>query len=556
MSDELQPEKRRPQPAEESVESFLNTATDLLRNGLWGQAAAVYSECIRMNPDCSPAYLGRGRCAAQMRRFGEAIEDYDAAADLDPDSADPLFYRAVSLLALGRSDAALADLNRSLELQPDLAEAYCTRAGQFVRLGREQEAINDCNEAIRLQPDSAEAYYQRYLVYSKLGRADQAQGDLDEAIQMGKEVEQTTAAPPQIKAPPTQHEMNGTSSVETQPEQAPSATLPTLEPSAASPEPDPQSPRPPKEPWWLRHRKSSLVAVSVLMLGSLTFYAYSHRTVEPRPPLRPAGPRSVFVAPEARTSFENEKKFAVVVGIDKYPPESGFRQLQFAAADAVAMADELHRQGYEVKRLIDSEAVRESVRSALANMARVSQRAQGTLIFYFAGHGGQTSKGQYLATFETSVKTFSDAALPLHEVEETLTSAPAPRKVMFIDACRNDPTLNPTRGSRGEIEGFSWLASSRGVRILNSAEKGQTSSEDPDRKHGFFTFALIEGLQGKAAGPDGLITFDDLANYAWTRVPELTFERSLQQTPYAAGEFSGDFLIAKKAKDSPVARQP
>ena len=308
---------------------------------------------------------------------------------------------------------------------------------------------------------------------------------------------------------------------------------------------------PPKKLWWQYRRNLYLGAVGLLVLiGFLGLYAHSRLSDRADPSLRPTG-RGITVLKD-KTSFESEKKYAVVVGIDKYPPQSGLRQLQFAVADAIAISDELRHHGYEVSLLTDAQALRNSVLQALDDMKGVAQSGQGTLIFYFAGHGGQTGGTQYLATYETAVETFSEASLSLEKVRATLASAPAPRRIMLIDACRNDPTLNPTRG-RDEVERFSLLTRSTGVRILNSAAPGHTSFEDPDRKHGVFTFALIEGLKGEAAGADGLITFADLANYVWTRVPQLTFGRFPLQTPYEAGEFGGDFLIAKKRENPSAA---
>jgi tRNA A-37 threonylcarbamoyl transferase component Bud32 len=172
--------------ADNSVELLLNTGAGLFSEGQYQQAAAIYSECIRMNPDCAAAYVGRGRCSAITGKHSESVEDFSTAADLDPDSAHPMYYRAVSLLALGKNPEAMRDLNRSLELRPDFAEAYCARASELLRQNREPEAVADCTEAIRLQPDFAEAYYQRHLAQSRLGRADAAAEDREEAIRLGR----------------------------------------------------------------------------------------------------------------------------------------------------------------------------------------------------------------------------------------------------------------------------------------------------------------------------------------------------------------------------------
>jgi len=102
-------------------ESLLIQGAASLRQGNFKEAYAIYSEWIRENPECSDAYMGRGRCAAGLGEHVQALEDFASALDIDPNSADSFCARALSHAALGNHHAALSDLDASLRLRPDLA---------------------------------------------------------------------------------------------------------------------------------------------------------------------------------------------------------------------------------------------------------------------------------------------------------------------------------------------------------------------------------------------------------------------------------------------------
>ena len=113
---------------------------------------------------------------------------------------------------------------------------------------------------------------------------------------------------------------------------------------------------------------------------------------------------------------------------------------------------------------------------------------------------------QYLATYEASAEDLDQSGISVRELRTMLEDSSAPRKLMFLDACRNVTTPG-AKDAAAPIEPMAELAASRGLRVLVSTGPTTRSFEYDDLKHGLFTYYLLEGLEAAAARPDGLVTF-------------------------------------------------
>jgi hypothetical protein len=246
--------------------------------------------------------------------------------------------------------------------------------------------------------------------------------------------------------------------------------------------------------------------------------------------------------------FLGEKKVAIVIGISDYPSESGFPKLQYAAKDAQDLASALEKHGYTTHLLTDQHAMKSSIQAALQqaqdqlNQDRVGSKLQGTILFAFSGHGGQKDTGanakQYLVTYDSNARG-GDFGYPLKEIAEALNNSGAARKMMFIDACR-DLTASSSKGIPA-LSSFRDLRQAQGIKTFFSTAPGAQSYENEEAHNGYFTHYLLQGLSGKAATPDGLITFDSLAKWV---IHAMRSDPKAYQTPYWNQNASGDFYIA------------
>jgi len=239
------------------------------------------------------------------------------------------------------------------------------------------------------------------------------------------------------------------------------------------------------------------------------------------------------VPPELRQSFESSKNVAVVVGINAYGEDPELSSLKYARKDASLIASVLSAHKYQVELLLDSEATKERI---LREVMRVG-RIEGTLIFFYSGHGGESNGENYLVTYGASSKDLEKSGLAISALEEALGTTGAKRQVLWIDACRSK--VNKKSASNRSYE---RLEAASGQRALYSTGPGSSSWESDELQQGVFTHFLYRGLTGIAAGVDGLITMRDLADYVAQEVANFS---KTQQVPYdGGGGGSGDFLIA------------
>jgi uncharacterized caspase-like protein len=273
----------------------------------------------------------------------------------------------------------------------------------------------------------------------------------------------------------------------------------------------------------------SFVSTAVLLSGQ------GEKSPKPRPP-------------EVK-SFLTEDKVAVVVGINSYTEESGFTKLRYAVDDAAQLAKALRDQNYTVDLIPEEQASGTYITKHLRNGA---QSAHGTLLFFFSGHGSAGTKNpkeSYLAPTSVDADDIERTGVSITEIEEILKDSPAARKMMFLDACRDgaSPSAPERSRSKGKLPPvMQQLAGSSGLRVLYSTSPGKRSYEDDVLRHGIFTKFLIDGINGEAAGPNGLVTFLTLEEYVALKVKEY---KPVQQ-PYEGPSDGaiGDFYLAGQPK--------
>ena len=180
------------------------------------------------------------------------------------------------------------------------------------------------------------------------------------------------------------------------------------------------------------------------------------------------------------------RRVALVVGNDAYQAQGVLRN---AVNDARAVASALGEVGFAVTRV--ENAGRAQLTSALAEFAR-SLRTEDVALFYFAGHGVQVERENYLLPTDYTGQTASalrlDAVSAL-DVQEMLR--PARVAMLVFDACRN----NPYRGVRGGT-GLAPMEA-RGTLIAYAAGAGEVAADAvaPGSSNGLFTSKLVDALR-------------------------------------------------------------
>lgn len=250
----------------------------------------------------------------------------------------------------------------------------------------------------------------------------------------------------------------------------------------------------------------------------------------------------------AMEEFQQNRKVAIVVGVEQYSSNLGFKPLYYAVDDAKLIAQTLKEQGYKVQLLTDSQATRDAILDRIEQVGKTLPEGDGTLIFYFSGHGLAEDNTNYLASFGAVAGRLQSSALSLKEVEAEIRKTQAPRAVLFIDACR-DPL--PT-GSKGANRGFIY-EKSEGMKVLFATKFGEKSYERDELKQGVFSHFLNLALRGQAAEADGLITFDSLTRYVQQGTADWTLEHlKTTQLPYTQ-DLKENFGVLVLGQTTPTA---
>ncbi len=161
---------------------LLQKALALHRRGAIAEAAAIYTQVRRAEPNNADAPYCLAAISCQQGRFAEGVGLARNAIANDPrhERAHVLLGRALS--ALGENEEALSSFDRALALAPDLVQAHSHRADVLSALGRNIEAIEAYDRALAAAPDAIEDWFNRGAALAAVGRHRDALSSFDRVI--------------------------------------------------------------------------------------------------------------------------------------------------------------------------------------------------------------------------------------------------------------------------------------------------------------------------------------------------------------------------------------
>src|SRR4051812_46730341 len=230
---------------------------------------------------------------------------------------------------------------------------------------------------------------------------------------------------------------------------------------------------------------------------------------------------------------DKSKRYAVVIGIDKYTSDANISQLRGAANDAKAIAEALRKYaGFEHVVLLTSDdpdttnqPTRTAILRTLKNLKSYVEK-DGMLVVAFSGHGveRQTDHQVFLLPADASSNPddFDDTALSVTRVRDLIKQTNASQVMLLLDSCRNDPTAGKgsedNKLTKNYIDAFNMK--NTGVKAfvtLYASQEGQRAWEYQDKKQGYFSWAFVQGLKGEARDPaTGEVTLGKLIEYVTT----------------------------------------
>src|ERR1044071_7860629 len=233
------------------------------------------------------------------------------------------------------------------------------------------------------------------------------------------------------------------------------------------------------------------------------------------------GRRDVVVEPDddpVKSLPREERRFALVIGVDEYQDEGRIKKLDGAVNDAKAIAETLKQYaGFPDRNvfLLTSDArvshlpTRNNILTYLKALAGLVTKdgQNGLLLVYFAGHGKAPSSEPYLLPLDMNIPDYSNTAISATEIKQIIQQKQVEQVILIIDACRRDPFTDRS-GEDSSLtdayKGFSFGAANRDIKAfatLYATGLHQYAYEfDADgKKRGYFSYSLEKGLKGAAA---------------------------------------------------------
>jgi hypothetical protein len=200
---------------------------------------------------------------------------------------------------------------------------------------------------------------------------------------------------------------------------------------------------------------------------------------------------------------------AVVIGINysssasnataEVRARAGAAPLRFAENDAIEVSEALKREGYDVTRLLGSDATREAIIQALRRQ-RALAGMDGLLVVYFGGHGEvdpQAPGAAYLVPFDANPENLETTGISLDdlprrhlgEVGSALTLLDCCHSGMAVGVRGKSPEARAREFGRVAEHSFGHY---EGRVVLTACAGDQLAREMDHLRHGAFTYFVLK----------------------------------------------------------------
>ena len=300
----------------------------------------------------------------------------------------------------------------------------------------------------------------------------------------------------------------------------------------------------------LRRLTSAIILLNVGLVAAL--FAYSASADQ-------QGMKIEGKAPAEYVAGQSGESWAVVIGIDDYDL---LPRLNYAVADAKAVARLLEKQGFHVVELYDKAATRRAIQTVLGSYLMEFSGEEDQIVIFFAGHGvtqgarGYGKEMGFLVPSNGRPKSLADSAISMALIQELADGLPSKHVLFFVDACYAGIAGQRSRGRPEVTDNYYRLLTREMSRQLITAGGGdQEALEGPQWGHSVFTYYLLEGL-GKGLADlnnDGIVPAAELHFYLEQRVFEAAQMKNHKQRPELwtlvpeKGEFV--FVLGKQGRD-------
>lgn len=238
---------------------------------------------------------------------------------------------------------------------------------------------------------------------------------------------------------------------------------------------------------------------------------------------------------------DSNKRYALIFGIEKY--RERIPNAEFAVNDANAVADFLVKKaGYKEENVIvraNEQATKSDMDKYVNAWLKNNMDSSSSLLVYFSGHGTpKTSNGEgYIVPYDGDPTFIEQTGLSLKSLYTSLESLPAKEVIVMMDVGftgTGNRSVMPA-GAKPLVLNAQQQINPHGKKtVVLTASSGSTISlAYKGRKHGLFTYFVLQGLNGDAVtNDDGSVDIQELFAYLKPQVQRVARkEFNAEQVP-------------------------
>ena len=256
------------------------------------------------------------------------------------------------------------------------------------------------------------------------------------------------------------------------------------------------------------------------------------------------------------------QRVALVIGNAAYEHTEALRN---PGNDAAAMAAKLRSLGFYV--VVGTDLDLDGFDHKLDEFEEAAREAEVTLFFY-AGHGLQVDGKNWLVPVDAELEKKRDLKRRAVELDDVTGSMPGKKKLVFLDACRNNPLAGDLARSMGlsravaAQRGLARVESGDGMLIGYATQPGNTTA-DGAGDNSPYTTALLEHIATPGLSVDDMLTKVTQSVLAATArrqapwkhssLPEIFYFKPIEEPLAAAGGDAVEEALPPKATGAPTA---
>jgi tetratricopeptide (TPR) repeat protein len=218
--------------------------------------------------------------------------------------------------------------------------------------------------------------------------------------------------------------------------------------------------------------------------------------------------------------------YAFLVGVSDYQSKDELRSLNYASTDMISFAGVLRNCGVPDRNIVNMNDRQSNPRFKPLgrqimkefHLLLATLDPEDSLIVALSGHGIQlgAEADNYFLPADAELKEVS-TLINVKTLYEEMNRSPAGRKLLLVDACRNDPEAENARSVGIAVPPPRRLAENpvpKGTAALFSCKSEQRSYEDPKLQHGIFFYQVIRAWEGAAdLDRNGKVTLEEMESF-------------------------------------------